>query len=57
MDECACVAWIQGLPVPGKVIILKCSVCRTDYTLYPNGTIAFEQLSDLFISPSRSKQT
>jgi hypothetical protein len=40
--SCNCEAWIQNQPVPGKVLIFKCSVCRTSYTLYPNGEIAFE---------------
>ena len=43
MSKCSCEKWIQGLPIPGKVIIFKCSICRTAYTLYPNGQIAFEQ--------------
>jgi len=30
------------LDIPTKVIILKCSKCKTDYTLYPNGQIIYE---------------
>jgi hypothetical protein len=42
MDNCVCKAWIQSQPIPGKVIILKCSKCETEYMLYPNGQIAYE---------------
>ena len=42
MSECPCVSWIQQQPVPSKVLIFKCSACKTDYTLYPNGQIAYE---------------
>lgn len=38
----SCSKWIQTVPVPGKVIILKCTRCATSYTLFPNGQIAYE---------------
>jgi hypothetical protein len=40
---CSCEAWVREQPIPGKIIVLKCSSCRTEYTLYPNGQIAYEQ--------------
>ena len=45
--SCRCVSWIQALDVPGKIIVLKCSLCGTEYTLYPDGTIAYESCSIL----------
>lgn len=42
--KCDCETWIQELPIPSKVIILKCSRCATLYTLFPNGQITYEQL-------------
>lgn len=41
MANCVCKPWIQAQPIPGKVIILKCAKCETEYTLYPNGQIAY----------------
>jgi len=42
-----CARWIRSLDVPGKVIVLICSVCRTEYTLYPNGEIAYNTADPL----------
>ncbi len=44
MSNCACGDWIQSLPIPEKILIFKCSVCGTEYTLFPNGQIQFEQI-------------
>lgn len=44
MPECSCVEWIKSLPVPEKVIGFRCSICNTEYTLYPNGEIAYSQV-------------
>jgi hypothetical protein len=57
MSDCSCQAWIQELPVPEKVIILKCSVCGTSYTLYPNGEIEYETYisSNIGLVPSGEK--
>jgi hypothetical protein len=45
--DCSCVRWIRGLDIPGKVIILKCSICKTEYTLWPNGQIQFETMGSM----------
>jgi hypothetical protein len=50
MPKCDCESWIQQLPIPGKIIILRCSKCHTDYTLFPNGQIQYEQRDDGLIS-------
>ena len=47
---CHCEEWIKSLPIPEKVIIFKCSGCGTEYTLYPNGEIAFAQITGGLIS-------
>jgi hypothetical protein len=43
MSVCPCEEWIKSQPIPGKVIGFVCQQCRTTYTLYPNGEIAYEQ--------------
>lgn len=40
--NCDCITWIRELPIPTKIIILKCRGCKVEYTLYPNGQIAYE---------------
>lgn len=41
-----CERWIENSHIPNKVIILRCSTCRTTYTLFPNGQIASESRKD-----------
>jgi hypothetical protein len=41
--SCTCKKWIQGSDVPGKMIVLKCNLCGTSYTLFPNGQISYEE--------------
>ena len=43
-STCPCEEWITSLPVPGKVICFKCETCGTQYTLFPNGQIGFEEI-------------
>lgn len=43
--SCDCTAIVQSTEVPGKVIVLKCTRCETEYVLYPNGQITYEQKS------------
>ena len=39
---CDCEKFVQKVDIPGKVIILVCKSCKTQYTFYPNGEIAYE---------------
>lgn len=48
--ECPCEEWISNLPIPSKVIGFICSLCKTQYTLFPNGEIMYEQRLDGLIS-------
>jgi hypothetical protein len=43
VSVCPCEEWIKSQPIPGKVIGFVCQQCRTEYTLYPNGEIAYTQ--------------
>ena len=39
--KCDCVSLVRNSEIPTKIIVLKCSLCKAEYVLYPNGQIEY----------------